>query len=237
MIMTRAILRINELEYDILKFNYKFQRDTDAKGRPYGNYYGGEILVQLESTDNIRLFQQMICKDVPTVDGSIEVLSGNDGICVRRIKFEEAYIYSYGEHMQSASYLPMTTTIAISPIRLDFNNKMIRLDRKWPRAPYGWQKYEEEEVKYAKGVSREEKKSMKIIDVYWMDNKNKKHRVLYTNHPVKLYIVMEEYIKGETVDFHFEENIGGICYSANCSGIVSQNGVVEIEKFQLKHRL
>lgn len=66
MILNRAILKVGNSEYDILRFNYKFQRDTDAKGRPYGNYYGGEISVQLESTDNIRLFQQMIRKDVPT---------------------------------------------------------------------------------------------------------------------------------------------------------------------------
>ena len=64
-------------------------------------------------------------------------------------------------------------------------------------------------MKYAKVVSNAAKKSMKIIDVYWVDNKNKKYRVLYTNHPVKLYIVMEEYIKGEIVYFHFEENIRG----------------------------
>lgn len=233
MIMTRAILRINELEYDILKFNYKFQRDTDAKGRPYGNYYGGEISVQLESTDNIRLFQQMIRKDVPTVDGSIEVLSGNDGICVRRIKFEEAYIYSYGEHMQSASYLPMTTTIAISPIRLDFNNKMIRLDRKWPRAPYGWQKYEEEKVKYAKGVSHEEKKSMKIIEAYWIDKNNKKRKDLLTDYPVKLYIVLEEYTIGAEAKFHFANEENKDWDAADFSGIIDKNGIVEIDDFQL----
>lgn len=70
--------------------------------------------------------------------------------------------------MQCTSCLPMTTTIAISPIRLDFNNKMIRLDRKWPRALNGWQKYEEEEeeVKYAKNVSHEEEKSMRIVEAY-----------------------------------------------------------------------
>lgn len=236
MIITRAVLKVDNSEYDILRFNQTFQRDVDTKGRPCSNYYGGEIYVQFASTDDMRLFRKMIHEDVPTIDGAIEVFSGSDDVCVKRIVFKEAYVYSYGENIQCVGWTPMTTDVMISPMRLDYNNNILRLDRKWPRAS-GWQKYEEEKVKYAKVVSNETKESMKIIDVYWMDNKKKKHRVLYTNHPVKLYIVMEEYIKGETVDFHFEENIGGICYSANCSGIVSQNGVVEIEKFQLKHRL
>ena len=42
----------------------------------------------------------------------------------------------------------MTTTLSISPMRLDFNNTL-RLDRCWPEAPHGWQKYEAKEVKYA----------------------------------------------------------------------------------------
>lgn len=146
MIVRRAILKVNNSEYDILRFNHKFQRDIDAKGRPCSNYYGGEMSVMLESTDSIQLFQQMIRKDMPTVDGSIEVLSGSDEVCVKRIDFKEAYIYSYGEQMQSASPLPMTTTIMISPMRLDFNN-LLRLDRLWPRAKHGWQKFVEEEGK------------------------------------------------------------------------------------------
>lgn len=153
MIAGRAILKVNNSEYDILKFNHKFQRDIDAKGRPCSNYYGGEISVMLETTDNIQLLQQMIHKDMPTIDGSIEVLSGSDENCIKRIEFKEAYIYSYGEDMQSTGGLPMATTVMISPMRLDYNNNILRLDRKWPRAKHGWQKYEEE-VKYVKSESQ-----------------------------------------------------------------------------------
>jgi len=143
MVINRAILKVRDSEYDILRFNYKFQRDVDRRGRPCSVYYGGEMSVKLESTDDTTLFKQLIDEDMPTVDGSIEVLSGDDEVCVRKIEFKEAYIYSYGEQMQCTSSLPMTTTVSISPMRLDFNNNTLRLDRKWPRAN-GWQKYVEE---------------------------------------------------------------------------------------------
>lgn len=228
MILNRAILKVGNSEYDILRFNYKFQRDADAKGRPYGNYYGGEISVQLESTDNIRLFQQMIHKDAPTVDGSIEVLSGNDGICVRRIDFKEAYIYSYGEHMQCASWLPMITTIAISPIRLDFN-RMLRLDRKWPRAPYGWQKYEEEEVKI---VQKPSGQKAKIIEAYWIDEKKRKHFDIFIDHPITLFVEFEDYEVNKIIHLKFEND--DKTHFFEYSGEVGRNGIMEIDNFQLK---
>lgn len=155
MIINRAILKVKGSEYDILRFNYKFQRDVDTKGRPCSVYYGGEMFVQLESTDDMRLFQQMIDKDMPTVDGSIEVLSGDGEICVRRIEFKESYIYSHGEQIQCTSSLPMITTVSISPMRLDFNNDTLRLDRKWPRAN-GWQKYVKEKIKVAQKPAEQE---------------------------------------------------------------------------------
>lgn len=165
MTTNRVILKIKDWEYDILRFNYKFQIDVDRRGRPISDYYGGEMSVQLESTDDTRLFYQMIHKDMPTVDGSIEILSGEGDICVKRIEFKEAYLYFYGEDVQCTSWLPMTTTIAISPMRLDFDNNTIRIDRKWPRAPHGWQKYEEKEVKYVKASQSVEEENTEVAEI------------------------------------------------------------------------
>ena len=89
----------------------------------------------------------MTSKDKPKVTGSIEVLSGDDEVCIKRIEFEDAYIYQFIEEMQRAGPSNMTTNVAISPMRLDINNKMLRLDRSDEYAT-GWQEYEEEEVKY-----------------------------------------------------------------------------------------
>lgn len=234
MIINRMILKVKGSEYELLRFNYKFQRDTDLKGRPCSGCYGGEIIIQLESTDSIRLFQQMIDKDRPMVEGSIEALADDDETCVRRIVFKEACFYFYEEQMQSTGCLPMTTTISISPMRLDFNNNQLRLDRKWPRAPYGWQRYETQEVKYARGTSSEEKENMKIMDAYWIDEKNKKQRNLLTDYPVKLYVVLKEYTVGAEAKFHFVDEDNEGWGTADFSGIIERNGMVEINDFQLK---
>lgn len=147
MILTKAILKVNNQKHSIIRFKQNFQRDVDEKGRPTSHVYGGEILVQVESTEDVELFRLIVSKEMLTANGSIEVFEGDDEVCVKRIEFEKAYIYQYTEEMQRAGPSNMTTNIAISPMRLDINNKTLRLDRRWPQAPFGWQHYEEEVVK------------------------------------------------------------------------------------------
>ena len=145
---TKAILKVNNRKYEIVRFEYHFQKDVDQKGRPCSHIYGGEILVQVESTEDTELFRLMVSKEMPTANGSVEVLSENGGYCVRRIEFEDARIYQYKEDMQRGRSFPMITTVAISPMRLDFNNKRVRLDRSGKYTSCWWQKYEEEVVHY-----------------------------------------------------------------------------------------
>lgn len=145
MTITGGKLILDSVEYDILQFSYHFQRDIDAKGRPCSVYYGGDILLCIESTDDTRILQQMIHEDMPSSRGSIETYDTDD-MCVRRIEFEKAYIYAVSEEMCNGSGMPMITTVCISPLRLDFNNKILRLDRRWPYAN-GWEKYKPEENK------------------------------------------------------------------------------------------
>lgn len=231
MIINRAILKVKGEEYDILRFNYKFQRDVDSKGRPRGVYYGGEMSVELESTENIQLFQQMIHKDMPTVDGSIDVLSSDGEVCVRRIAFKEAYIYSYGEEAQCVGSFPMTTNISISPMCLDFNNNILRLDRKWPRGN-GWQKYVEE----VKSVRRKSAPNIRITDAYWIDEKDNEVRELVTNNEVTLYVVLEEYDIGQTISLAFEDSDKMGLYKADCSGTINKDGLLVIENFKMKRQ-
>lgn len=229
MIINSAILRIKDSAYNVLRFRQRFERNIDTRGRPCSNYYGGEIAVVLESTDNIRLFQQMIHKDMQTVDGSIELLSGTDQTCIRRIEFKEAYIYSYGENLQCGSCLPMTTTIEISPMRLDYNDNMLRLDRLWPRAPQGWQKYVEE----VKSVRAETTPNIRITDAYWINENGDQIRELITNDEITLYIVLEEYTAGQTIRLTFEDSNKKGVYRADCSGTVHEDGLLVIEDFKM----
>lgn len=182
--------------------------------------------VMLESTDNNRLFQQMIHEDISTVDGSIEVLSGDDEVCVRRIEFKEAYIYAYGEDMQSYSRLPMTTNVSISPMRMDFNDRL-KIDRRWPDYN-GWGKVKEE-VKYVRAKSVP---NTRMTDAYWIDGKNNEVRELFLNHPVTLFVAFENYTTNKTINLKFENE--DKTHSFEHSGVVEPNGIMKIENFQLK---
>lgn len=231
---TKAILKVNNQKYSILRFSHRFQRDVDEKGRLCSHTYGGEIFVQIESTEDTELFRLMTSKDMPKVSGSVEVFLHIDEVCVRRIEFEEAYIYQYAEEMRRAGPSNMTTNIAISPMRLDINNKTLRLDRRWPQAPFGWQEYEEEVVHYVKEKSTP---NIRITDAYWIDEKGNKVRELVTNNAVTLYVAIEDCTIGQSVYLTFEdEDNMGIRVSAKCSGKVNKDGVLVIENFKMKKR-
>lgn len=202
MMTTNARLIINELEYDILSFKYKFQRDIDAKGRPCSVYYGGDIIVEIESSDDIKIFQQMVHKEMPPIKGAIIVLSGGDEMCIRRIEFEKAYIYSYDEKIQCGSCQLPITTIAISPLQLGIDRKIF-LDRRWPDTTGHWTNQEKEEVKYAKVIAADEKQ---IVEIYWTYGENKVRLHNKSRHytDMNLHVVTEGYNKGDTISVLIE---------------------------------
>lgn len=126
----------------------------------------------------------------------------------------------------------MITTIAISPMRLDFNNKKIRLDRKWPRAMYGWQKYEEEKVKYVKKVTEEQEPEAlpQITRIYWVDADGKEILNLPDQGVATLCAMTKNISDGDTVQFEVELSEGN---SMNVSGAVDSNGLIEIPNIDL----
>lgn len=161
----RAILRINDSEYNILELNYRFHRSTDAKGRPTTGVRGGEIHVLIESERDNYLLRQMLNKECPPVNGSIEISRGEESQCFRSIEFETAYIYSQAEALVAHSPIPMLTTISITPLRMDINRK-VRLDRSWPET-YGfwWEEYKPQQRNYTKLASSEEIPKVLITQV------------------------------------------------------------------------
>lgn len=106
---------------------------------------GGEIIVTMESTKDTQLFERMVSKKMLLVDGSLEVWDAEQYTRSRTLKWEQAYIYSYAESMNARSAEPMTFTIGISPLRLDFSPS-IRIDRRVPQT-YGfwWEEFKPEE--------------------------------------------------------------------------------------------
>ncbi len=152
----RVTLKIHNEEYNILRLTYGFHRRTDTKGRPSTGMLGGHIFLQLESAPHTHLLEQMLIKTLPPVAGSLEIVEGEDEICVRKIAFQDAYLYQHQEELWTDSSLPMLTTLAITPLRLDINHT-VRLDRRWPQT-YGfwWDVYKPQERGTEKGSAGEE---------------------------------------------------------------------------------
>ena len=227
-----AKLRINDSEFDILRMSYGFYRKTDRKGRPGTGLRGGNIYVLIESGTDNYLLRQMLLEEVPSVRGSIEVMTGQDEQRMRYLEFESAYIFSQEEVMFGYSSYPMLTTIAISPVRFDIDGK-VRLDRRWPET-YGfwWQEYKPEEVKK---VSRTEtEQNFTIEDAYWLDDKGRKIRDLSIGMPVTLYVVLGQFSVGRSIHLTFESEEADGVKKADYSGIVNSDGMVVIEDFKLQ---
>ena len=112
----RAILEIEECEYELLRFKYSFGRDTDRKGRPTCPIYGGSFYFQVESTDENRLLKILLREKMGHyIKGNIRVFQTYDNTTIRNISFE-AYMFFVGEYMQAYSFMPMITTFALSPL-------------------------------------------------------------------------------------------------------------------------
>lgn len=64
-------------EFDVLRWDVEFNRDTDPKGRPASDIYGGTINVEVESTPDTIVLDKMF-KQYQPVNGSIVFKKADD---------------------------------------------------------------------------------------------------------------------------------------------------------------
>ena len=150
-------LEINGYRRDILRYNYRFSRNIDLKGRPTTGVLDGSIYIEMESDGDSSILDMMLVDmnkprpsfffraEPASVSGRIR--HTKDEMMLRELVFDEAYISCYGETMNATGNSPMITHFLISPTRLDIN-RTIRLDRRI-KTTYGfwWEEYKEEEKK------------------------------------------------------------------------------------------
>jgi hypothetical protein len=136
-----------------------------------------------------------------------------------------------GEAMAKYSWEPMTMRLAISPLRLDVG-RIVRIDRRWPQT-YGfwWEKYQPKEVKSELYEKTEECYTIK--DTYWIDEDGNQVRDLSVDSPVMLYVVLEKYTPGNTINLTFEAEGEEGVKKNEYQGKVNSKGIVVIENFKL----
>lgn len=234
-------LEINGYRRDILRYNYRFSRNTDLKGRPTTGVLGGSIYVEMESDGDSSILDMMLVdmnKPRPCFFFRAEpaVVSGRirhtkDEMMLRELVFDEAYISCYGETMNATGSSPMITHFLISPTRLDIN-RTIRLDRRI-KTTYGfwWEEYVEEEKPKVVIVNKDEL-LIRIIDAYWIDDNKKEQRNLNMEKPVTLYVKVDNPVVGKVVELYFEDSDNEL-RTAKYSGEINNKGIIVLENFKM----
>ena len=221
-------LTIGSDTFTALRFSYSFYRVVDFKGRPTTGLLGGDILIELESDSDTTLLELMIAKD--PISGSLRIWNGETS--VRTLEWEEAWIYSVGETMEAYIGSPMILSLSITSLRMDID-RFIRIDRRWPQT-YGfwWEPYVPEEKPV---VAQHVEENVIVSDAYWIDPKGNEIRELNVGSAVTLYVILEQYTSGTTMNFTFEDgDKDGEWRRASYSGTVDSNGMVIIENFKLE---
>jgi len=126
----RAKLKFEENEYDILESSYSFRRDTDLKGRPSSNVYGGEIYLSVESTDDTAIIAQMVNQFKPN-KGTITFNKGEEEAKMKELKWENGYVIRYKEALDVVGKEPMRIDFVISAEKVTVEGAEV--DQKWPK--------------------------------------------------------------------------------------------------------
>ena len=100
-------------ELRVLRWDVKFNRDVDPKGRPASDIYGGKIYVEVESTPDTIVLDKMF-KQYQPVNGSIVFKKADEDAKMKELVFENGYVVEYEEALNVANPYPMTIKFAIS---------------------------------------------------------------------------------------------------------------------------
>lgn len=150
------ILQIGDIEYPIINLHYKLFLDVDRQGWPCTPIRGGDLVMQMESSDDTMLLEKMIQKQgTINVPGQITVTTDEYGTPLRKLQWDTAQITTYEEDLPANSSLPMLTTLVITPRTLTVNH--LQLDRRWPQTRGFWRERQLEEESIAPARSEEEK--------------------------------------------------------------------------------
>ncbi|HHU57796.1 MAG TPA: type VI secretion system needle protein Hcp [Bacteroidales bacterium] len=126
----RASLQLAGKEYDVLDCDYKLERDVDSKGRPASNVYGGKIRVQVESTEDTAILEQMVNQFKP-ISGSIVFKKGDEEAKMKELLWENGYIVSFEESIDVVGSRPMTTSFTVSAQVLKMGGA--QFEQNWPK--------------------------------------------------------------------------------------------------------
>lgn len=126
----RAELTLAGKQFDILTATFTMSRDTDPKGRPSSNVYGGRISFEVESTSDTTIIESMVNSQFKPFSGNVIFKKTDEDAKLKELSFENAYIVHYQEGIDSNGENPMTIKFTISAETIKLGNA--EHDNRWP---------------------------------------------------------------------------------------------------------
>ena len=128
----RAELTISGKQFDILNCTFSMSRDTDPKGRPSSNEYGGRISFEIESTSDTTIIESMVNSQFKPFSGNVIFKKTDEDAKLKELSFENAYIVHYQEGIDANGENPMTIKFTISAETIKLGNA--EHDNRWPKS-------------------------------------------------------------------------------------------------------
>lgn len=125
-----SILKFAGKEFAVLDCSYRLRRDVDSKGRPSSSIYGGKLYLQIESTEDSVILEQMINQFKPH-HGAVVFKRGDEDAKMKELTWENGYIVEYEESFNSIGINPMVIRFVVSAQKLNVGN--VDFLENWPK--------------------------------------------------------------------------------------------------------
>ncbi|MDN3675291.1 type VI secretion system tube protein TssD [Flavobacterium branchiarum] len=208
---TLGILKLDNVEYRLITFNYKSTQPLDAMGKPSGKPTGCLIDLTIESDSSTALLQWTLNNEAK--DGIIIFYKADAMSKFKDVEFKKAYCISHYEIFEANGTLPMRQLIRIYESRQEIAKK---------------------EIAPPKQLIQQEPEK-KIIEIKWMCGKMKDSiNEAGIGEKTSFLVKTENYKQGETITIIVDEadgkdlktNTKEISYS----GKVNAEGIAELKE-------
>jgi hypothetical protein len=125
-----AILNFEGEEFDVIRCECGIERESDSKGRPSSNLYGGKVFIEVESTGDTTIFEHMATQFKPN-KGTV-TFNKDEADVMKEWKWENGFITDMNEGKRSTDGTPMSIRFAVSVQTLIVGG--IELKQNWPEA-------------------------------------------------------------------------------------------------------
>lgn len=123
-----GILKLDNVEYRLIEFNYMASQPLDRVGKPCGKTTGWLIDLTIESDSSTALLQWALGNEAK--DGIITFYKADGMSKFKAVEFKKAYCISHHEKFESNGTLPMRQMIRISEPRQEIAKEVITPPKK-----------------------------------------------------------------------------------------------------------